>query len=400
MILGALLDLGVPRAVVDAALEQVGVGADRLTVARVVKRGIAAVDVKVRVDPEPAHDHHAHDHHAHDHHAHDHHAHDHHVAHAEIAARIAAAGLAPEVARRSLATFDWLARAESAVHQIPVDRVRFHEVGAIDSIVDAVGAAAALSYLDPIAVSAAPVAVGHGVASAAHGRLPVPAPATVEILRAAGGQMVDGGVARELCTPTGAAILAASVDRWGAPPAMTPLAIGYGAGDADLDDRANVVRALLGAPAGAAERAGDEVYRVEANLDDMSPELCEHAAAALFDRGALDVWWTPIAMKKSRPAVLLSALVPAGARDAVVDAILRETTTIGVRFDQVERRILDRGQRVVATPYGELPIKLAWMGGEVVNAAPEYEPCRRAAAAHGVPLKQVYAAVLAAYHRG
>jgi uncharacterized protein (DUF111 family) len=181
--------------------------------------------------------------------------------------------------------------------------------------------------------------------------------------------------------------------RWGGAPALTPLAIGYGAGDSDLVDRPNVLRATLGEVA-----VRDEiVFRIEANVDDMSPELCEHAAEVLFAAGAIDVWWTPITMKKSRPAVMLGALAPEGAREAVVGAILRETTSIGVRFDRVARRILARELVEVDTPYGRLPVKVARLGDEVVNAAPEYEACRRAAQASRVPLQRVYAAALAAY---
>ena len=374
MLVGALIDAGVPLAVVGAALDQVGMG-ERLQVSRVVKAGISATDVKVRVDDDPGHGH---------------------SHYRDIVELISAAGLGAEIERRSLEMFAYLARAEAGIHGKEIDDVTFHEVGAVDSIVDIVGAAAALAWLCPQRISAAPVAVGHGSVNCAHGALPVPAPATLEILRAAAAPMVDGGLARELCTPTGAAILAASVTEWGETPPMTPLAIGYGAGDADFSDRANVVRVVVGSRCGDLE----SLLRVDANIDDMSPELCEHVAAVLFERGAVDVWWTPIVMKRSRPAVQLSALLAADVRDAVVDTILRETTTIGVRFARVERRVLAREQVVVDTDYGALPIKVARIGAEVVNTAPEYEPCRRAAAAHGVALKKVYAAVVAAYQGG
>lgn len=323
------------------------------------------------------------------------------------------AGLAPDVVARALDMFDRVARAEAKMHDQSVDDVVFHEVGAIDSIVDIVGTAAALAWLAPASASAVSVAMGHGTVTCAHGRLPVPSPAALEILREAGGVMDDGGLPRELCTPTGAAILAATVTRWGPMPRMIPLAVGYGAGDASLPDRPNVLRVTIGRPVGAAEAGagagqgsapgvgdgeGDGVlWRVEANIDDMSPEMCEHAAEAAFAAGALDVWWTPIVMKKGRPALLLAALAPAAVRDAVAAAMLRETTTIGVRFDPVARRVLDREIRHVDTRFGTLPVKIARLDGAVVNAAPEFEPCRAAARAAGVPLKQVFAEVLAAY---
>jgi uncharacterized protein (TIGR00299 family) protein len=230
----------------------------------------------------------------------------------------------------------------------------------------------------------------------AHGMLPVPSPAALAILKGAGGRMMGGGVRRELCTPTGAAILAAMVGRWGGPPPMTVAAIGYGAGDAELEDRPNVVRMMVGEMGAGA----GEVWRVEANVDDMSPELCEHAGDKLFAAGALDVWWVPILMKKSRPAVMLGVLVEDGALERVLGVVLRETTSIGVRYDRVGRRVLGREMVEVETAFGPVAVKVARLGDEVVNAAPEYEACRRAAEAAGVPLKQVYAAALASYQNG
>jgi pyridinium-3,5-bisthiocarboxylic acid mononucleotide nickel chelatase len=443
MTLAALIDLGVPVEAIGAALDAIGAGRERLHVHRVVKAGVAAVDVKVDVSGETglAHVHgHGHgqdepvrkirlkanvhggarmhrhagiddvdddvDDHDHDHdhgggHGHDHgdgggHGHgDHaHVHYSDIRARLLAAPLPDDVRARALDMFDRVARAEATMHGRTVDTVAFHEVGAIDSIVDIVGTAAALAWLAPASVSCVSVAMGHGTLRCAHGVLPVPAPAALEILRDAGGVMTDGGLARELCTPTGAAILAHAVTRWGPMPDGTPLRIGWGAGDADLPDRANVVRAVLVRPVATPT---DSVWRIEANVDDMSPELCAHAAEAAFTAGAIDVWWTPITMKKGRPALLLGALAPAAARDAVADALLRETTSLGVRFDPVERRVLDREIVTVATAYGEIAVKLGRAAGAVVNAAPEFESCRAAAVRTGAPLKAIYAAAIAAW---
>jgi hypothetical protein len=323
------------------------------------------------------------------------------------------------VVARALDMFDRVARAEAKMHEQSVDDVVFHEVGAIDSIVDIVGTAAALAWLAPASASAVSVAMGHGTVHCAHGLLPVPSPAALEILREAGGVTDDGGLPRELCTPTGAAILASTITRWAPMPRMVPLAVGYGAGDASLPDRANVLRVTIGRPVATSARAGQgaapgpspaelgdadpdanpdaNLWRIEANIDDMSPEMCEHAAEAAFAAGAVDVWWTPIVMKKGRPALLLAALAPEPVRDAVAATMLRETTTIGVRFDSVARRVLDREIRQVDTRFGKLPVKVGRLDGAVVNAAPEYEPCRAAARAAGVPLKQVFAEVLAAY---
>ncbi len=393
MALGALLDLGVPVKVVASALDAIGAGAWRLTARSRVKGGIRATDVVVDVSEDEGAHHHDHAHrHGHGH------AHDHaHVPYAQIRARLERAELAPRVRARAFDIFDRIARAEAAIHGTTVEEVAFHEVGAIDSIVDVVGAAAALEYLAPTSVSASAVAVGHGTVSTSHGRLPVPAPATVAILEEAGALIEDGGVARELCTPTGAAILASAVTSWSPMPAMTPVAIGYGAGDADLADRPNVLRAVLGQPADS--RGGDFVYRIEANVDDMSPELAEAAVEALAGAGAVDVWLSPIVMKKSRPAIQLSALAPEPALEDCLRALFAETTTIGCRYERVARRVLEREIAEVSTPYGPIPVKVARLGGEEINAAPEYDACRDAARRAGVPVKRVMAAALAAHHR-
>jgi uncharacterized protein (TIGR00299 family) protein len=397
MMLGALIDAGVPREVIEAAFDQIGIGRDRLNVARVVKHGLAAVDVKIRVE-EHGHEHAGHGHapgHGHaSGHDHEHHR------HRDIEARIRGAGLDPAVEARALDMFARVARAEARLHGTTVAEVVFHEVGAIDSIADIVGTAAALAFLAPAAVTASPVAMGHGQVRTAHGVLPVPSPAALEILREASGVTCDGGVARELCTPTGAAILAHAVSAWTPMPPLHPVAVGHGAGDADLPDRPNVLRLVLGRPLEPAAPAADEtIYRIESNVDDMSPEMCENAADMLVASGAVDVWWTPITMKKSRPALLLQALAPSAALDAVVRAILVETTSIGVRFDRVARRILDRRQIWVDTRFGRLPLKLASLEGRIVNAAPEYEACRTAARTHAAPLKEVFAAAISAWER-
>lgn len=453
MMLAALIDLGVPVDVIGAALDAIGAGRERLRVTRVVKAGIAAVDVKVDtggtlggIAPhahrgqegaahEHGHDHdhgHEHDHshgHSHDHdHEHDHgHAHDHshdhdhdhgpdhshahahkhpHYHYADIRRRLTDAALTEGTRRLALDIFDRIARAEAKLHGTTVDDVAFHEVGAIDSVVDVVGTAAALDWLAPSRVTCASVAMGHGTLRCSHGLLPVPAPAALEVLREAGGVMADGGLARELCTPTGAAILAAAVTAWTPAPTGRPAAIGWGAGDIDLADRPNVLRltALASASAASADdtgtaEPGDTVWQIDANIDDMSPELCAPAAEAIFAAGALDVWWSPITMKKGRPALLLSALATAEARPAVVAAILRETTTIGVRYATRQRAVLARRTVLVETRYGAIPIKVAEDGGALRNAAPEYEACAAAAKQHGVPTKLVFAAALAAFDR-
>jgi uncharacterized protein (TIGR00299 family) protein len=388
MMLGALIDLGVPVDAIGDALDAVGAGRGRLHLEKIVKHGITSTNVTVDTHGHVFEGHHHH-HHGHDH---DHeHSHTH---YADIRHRIEHAALTEGTRRRALDIFDRLARAEAKLHGSTIERVAFHEVGAIDSIVDVVGTAAALDWLAPASVTCAEVAMGHGTLTCAHGVLPVPAPAALEVLREAGGVMADGGLPRELCTPTGAAILASAVTAWAPAPAGKPVAIGWGAGDAELADRANVLRVTIMAIAAAQTHA---VWQIDANLDDMSPELCAPAAEAIFGAGALDVWWTPITMKKGRPALTLSALAEDATREAVIAAILRETTTIGVRYARLQRTVLARKTVEVATRFGPIPVKLALDGEVVRNAAPEYEACAAAAKQFNVPVKTVYAAAIMAY---
>ena len=395
MMLGALIDLGVPVEVIGEALDAIGAGRARLTHTKVVKHGIAATDVKVdaritipkaapgggslaatltltpttfRLQADHGHYHYG------------------------AIRNNLVEHLTGDVRARALDIFDRLARAEAKLHGTTVEQVEFHEVGAIDSIVDVVGTAAALAWLAPASVSCASVAMGHGTLKSAHGVLPVPAPAALEVLRDAGGVMADGGLPRELCTPTGAAILAATVTRWTAAPTGRALAVGWGAGDLDFADRPNVLRVVVSEP----NATGNSVWQIETNIDDMTGELCAAAAEAVMAAGALDVWWTAITMKKGRPALVLSALATTAARDVVIAAILRETTSLGVRFSELARTVLARETVVVETAYGAISVKVARDGAVVRNTAPEYESCAAAARQHGVPVKLVYAAALAA----
>ncbi len=302
--------------------------------------------------------------------------------------------LAGDVRARALAIFDRIAAVEARLHGVSVEEVAFHEVGAVDSIVDIVGTAAALAWLAPSRIAARRVPLGGGSVMTAHGRLPVPAPATLELLA---GAAVEAGDEREgeLTTPTGAAILAASATEYGPLPPCTVVAVGWGAGDRQLADRPNLLRVVAGRPGPEAE---PPFTVVEANIDDMNPEFSQPLLEALFAAGAVDVWFQPIVMKKGRPALLVGALCPFDRRDGVARAMLRESTTIGVRFHAVERTVLARRVVAVDTPFGSIPLKIA---GEpdLENAAPEYEACLAAARAHGVPLKRVYLAALAAFYR-
>ncbi|MCP4446008.1 MAG: nickel pincer cofactor biosynthesis protein LarC [Myxococcales bacterium] len=392
MCMGALIDVGVPADVVREAISNVGLGEDRLRVEAVVKSGIGATNVWVRCEDGQTETHgHAVDHatdlndgnHAHHHYS-------------EIRSRIEGSSLAPGVVKLSLAIFDKVAEAEARMHGMTLQNVAFHEVGAIDSIVDVIGCAAALHWLSPSSVSSSPVAMGKGVVKCAHGILPVPSPAAVEILRKAKAPVSDGGLAIELCTPTGAAILASVVTQWGSMPEMVPESIGYGSGDLELPDRPNVVRVILGEPSSGTSAKSDVVIEISANIDDMSPELCDFAMEQLVEAGALDVWWTPITMKKGRPALGLGVLCTESAQSEVTAAIFRETTSIGVRYRRMERTVLLRSITKVETKYGTVAVKVAREGKTIVNAAPEYEDCRALAVAKGVSLKLVFAAAVAA----
>ena len=405
MTLGALIDLGVPEAAIRAALEALPITGWELSAKKCLRRGMAGTDVTVKIHGARETEHteraHAHDHH-HDHHGSAHpepvegHEHRH---YSEIRKMLVEAKLGDDVRRIALAIFDRVARAEARLHGTTVADVAFHEVGALDSIVDIVGTAAAVAWLAPASISASPVPLGHGQAKTAHGILPVPAPAALEILREAGAPVHDGGVGAELTTPTGAAIVAALATSFGPMPPCTVRAVGYGAGDMDLKDRPNLVRAVLGEPLARDPGPPDAVVELTANLDDLSPELAAHAAERLFAAGCVDVWFTPVTMKKGRPGVILGALVRAERLPAAQATLFRETSAIGARWHAVERKTLDRRQELVDTAYGPLPVKLATDAGAIVNLAPEFEPCRAAAVKAGVPLKDVYAAAIAACRR-
>jgi len=361
MTLGALLDLGVPETVVREALAKLPVHGYRIHVGRAQRSGISACDVRVEVEP-----------HGHTHRA-----------WREIRAFLPAG--------RAQAIFARLAAAEARVHGAAVEDVEFHEVGAVDSIVDIVGTGVALDWLAPSRITSRAVPLGRGLTHGAHGPLPVPPPAVLELLR--GCPVEEGGADVELCTPTGAAILAACCDGFGPMPAGRPIALGYGAGDRTLADRPNVLRVVALMPAVASAL----VWVIEANIDDMNPELCEHLAEALLAAGARDVWYTAIVMKKGRPALQVGAICDEADRETVAGALLAESTTIGLRFWPADRRVLDRREVLVDTPYGPVAIKVCEEAGRALNAAPEYESCRAAARRAGVPLKEVYAAALCAY---
>ena len=383
MTVGALLALGLDLEQLRAELATLPVHGYALRAEPRLVNAITAV--KFDVDLHGAHGH-----------AHGH-AHEHAPAHShrsfgEIRRMIAGSGLAPRVQETALAIFGRLAEAEGRVHGVSAEAVTFHEVGAVDSIVDIVGTAIGLVALavDRVYVSALPL--GSGLVRSQHGVIPVPGPATVELLRGFPVRVGDG--ASELITPTGAAIVAALARPGEAVPPLQIEAVGYGAGTRSLADRPNVLRLLLGRVVPAS--AGDEVIEIAATIDDANPELYAYALDAVFAAGARDAWLIPAQMKKGRPGVVLHALADPWARDAVAAAILRETTAIGLRFHAVQRVVLPREVVSVETPFGPVRVKIAVAPDGTRNVAPEYEDCRQVAAERGVALKVVYQAAIAA----
>jgi uncharacterized protein (TIGR00299 family) protein len=369
MVLGALVDAGADLRAIEADLRKLRLEGWSIS-AEKVKRG-AIFATQVKVETSQGH---------------------HHRGLSIILGRIDKAGLAPRAADRARRIFTRMAEAEAKVHNIPVEEVHFHEVGAVDSIVDIVGAAIGFELLgiDEFACSA--LDVGAGQVKTAHGLLPVPAPATTELLR--GAPVYTSGIAHELVTPTGAAIATTLSARYAEIPAMTLRSVGYGAGSANLTEKANVLRILIGenVTSEAGEHWDAPVSVIETNLDDMSPQIYGYLVERALAAGALDVFSTAVQMKKNRPGVLVTILCEQANAARLIDLVFRETTTIGVRTYDVRRKVLDRELVPVETPFGEVRMKISRMNGSVLNATPEYEDCQRLAALKGIPLKQVIAA--------
>jgi uncharacterized protein (TIGR00299 family) protein len=400
MTVAALVDAGVPQRVVlgaVAAMKVPGLKVGFETRKRGAYAGLGFVVDWPGKAARHAHHHHDHDHdHDHDH-GHDHHDHDHddhhehaHRDYAEIQRLLKRADLPADVKGLAEEIFSRIARVEAKLHATSVARVAFHEVGAFDSIADIVGAAAAIAWLEPSSISATPIVLGTGTVRTAHGLVSVPAPATAALL--ADVPVVAEGQG-ELTTPTGAAIVAAVVDDFGDLPPLVLKGQGYGAGTRELSDRANVLRVTLGQPLGepmAPSASG--VRLLQANLDDMSPQLVEPLMTALFAAGALDVWVSSILMKKGRPALEVSALAEEPHFADVTRAFFRNSTTLGVRHTAFDRVVLGRSMAQVTTPFGAVPVKVAAMEGEVLGATPEFEDCRRLAARAKVSVREVLAA--------
>lgn len=365
MLVGALADAGADPAAIIEALASLETGA-ALSFERVKRCGIAATKFHVAVAETQAHRHLPH-----------------------ILKMIEKAALPERAKTHAAAVFQRLGEAEAAVHQVPIERVHFHEVGAADSIADIVGACLAFELLGVTSIVSAPLNVGSGTARTAHGVLPVPAPATAALLR--GQPIYSEGPAVELTTPTGAALAVTLARGFGVLPPLKLTATGYGAGGYDFPERANVLRVILGEETGAAEATAISV--MEANIDDLSPQILAYAMDRLLEKGALDVTLQPVEMKKGRPGTLLRVLARPEDRETLAQVIFAETSTLGLRTYTAERRVQSRRWVEVETPHGKVRVKVSGEGAY----APEYEDCRRIAQESGVPLKHVMAEANFAY---
>jgi len=437
MFLGAIIDAGVPPQLLEQTVAALGVGA-RLEISRVVCSGISATKVDVWVDGqkdlpreeywakqnevhrghEHAHDHdHGHDHHGHHHdhepsgqashgatpvpHKHEHgHPHDHGRGLTEIREIIHKAAISETAKKTAIAIFEALGASEAKIHATSIEKVHFHEVGAVDAMVDIVCAAVGAEALGVDEIVCSPLNVGGGTVKCAHGEFPVPAPATVELLKDA--PVYSSGLQAELVTPTGAAIVKTLARRFSTLPAMKIEKSGYGAGSRDFPGHPNTLRLLIGEAALtlAAKTASEILTVLEANLDDLNPQVVGYVMDRLLEEGALDTFVAPVQMKKNRPGMLLTVLCKPEDAAKLMQLIFTETTTLGVRRRDEARQMLARRWENVHTPWGDVRIKIASMNGTVTNYAPEYEDCRQIAAERRIPLKTVIQEATRAYLGG
>ena len=421
MFLGALVDAGVSPELLEKTVSALGVGA-KLEISRVNRSGISATKVDVWVDGQKdmpreefwakqdaarAHSHHEHEHshpHEHSHHESSHkgtaapHEHEHsHRGLTEIKQIISSADISDSAKKTAISIFEALGAAEAKIHDVPAESVHFHEVGAVDAIVDIVCAAVGAEELGVDEIVCSPLNVGGGTVKCAHGTFPVPAPASLELLKDA--PVYSSGIQAELATPTGAAIVKTLARRFTSFPEMKIEKSAYGAGSRDFPGHPNVLRLVIGESAAklATHAATETVSVLEANLDDLSPQVFGYVLERLLEEGALDVFGTPVQMKKNRPGTLLTVLCKPEDAGKLTELIFAETTTLGVRRRDEVRQTLARRWEQVRTQWGEVRIKIASMNGTVTNYAPEYEDCRRIAAEHHVPLKSVMQEATRAY---
>ena len=366
MVLGALLDLGVPLAVLLHELKKIPIAGYSIRAAKEQRGLVTGTRVFIEINEQP------------------------HRSFGDIQELIHQSKLNARIQERILSIFEKLAQAESRVHHLPVSEVHFHEVGAVDSILDVAGAVIGLDYLEVAKIVASPLPIGRGFVRTHHGLLPLPAPATVMLLEAIPIYGTDAD--RELVTPTGAAILATLAEGYGVVPEMTLLCSGCGVGSDPASDPPNLLRVLIGT-LGSSLRY-QPLLLLETNIDDMNPEFYGYVLEQLFALGALDASLAPIQMKKNRPGVMLSVLIEPSLQASVLEVIFRETTTLGVRIQEVRRAELNRKLEMIQTPYGECQVKRVFLPGGEQRVVPEYEACRRLAQEHRMPIQKIYEEIL------
>ena len=411
MLLGAMLDCGLDFELLRSELLKLGVEGYELSLKRVDRSGISAAKFDVHLTDKthsPEHERHHEGEHSHERH-HDHeqsqHSHEklrqehHHHEHrglSEIIGVIASSKLGERAKQRAQTIFRRIGEAESKIHNIPIEAVHFHEVGAIDSIVDITGACVAFDALNIERIISSPLHVGSGVFKCAHGTYPVPGPATAELLKGVPSYSKD--IEGELVTPTGAAIISTLAESFGPMPMMKIEKIGYGAGTRDYPKFPNALRAIIGELEEDADRTPSNVTVIEANIDDMNAQVFGYLMERALAAGALDIFYTPVQMKKNRPGVLLTLLCDPSDRERMTEIIFRETTTLGVRYRNEQRDILRREFVTVETEYGQIRVKVSRArDGRMMNVSPEFEDCRAAAEKHQVGLRDAQMAALKAY---
>jgi hypothetical protein len=387
MILGALLDAGLPFDALKRALGSLAVEGWDVSVDRVLKTGVAAAKFRVHE-------------HAHqgsgggDHETTHRHPHEHDGGHrslAEIFAAIGRSSLSEAGKARAIKMFQRLGEVEAAIHGTPIDRVHLHEVGALDSIIDIVGAVFALEWFNADRIVVSPINVGGGMVTSAHGVFPVPAPATLALLK--GAPVYSSGIQKELLTPTGALILTEYASAFGPIPPMTIQHVGYGAGDRELKETPNVVRVLIGEASDKPEASSKSrrVSVLECEIDDMNPQIFGVLMDKLYAAGALEVFYSAVQMKKNRPGTLMTIIARPEQRDAMTELVFRDSTTIGVRHQELSRECLDREMVTVTTSAGAVRFKVASRGGQVLNAQPEFEDLAKLSEQRGIPIKDLQA---------
>ena len=364
MILGALVDLGVDPRKIRKALKTLDLKGYKLKTSRVQRGLIAGTKVQVSLTKSS-----------------------HHPArkYSDIKKLIADSDLSSTAKKNSLEIFKRIAQVEAAIHDTTMEKIHFHEIGAVDSIVDIVGGVVAIESLKLDKIYASPLNVGEGFVQCAHGCLPVPAPATLKLLQ--GIPVFSNGIKKELTTPTGAAMIGFYADKFGSLPAMKIVGDGYGAGDHIIAEMPNMLRVVLGE---ISAESDEELVLIETNIDDMNPEFYEGTMESLFKAGALDVYLTPIIMKKSRPANKISVLSSETDRQAMTEILLHETSSFGVRYFRIGRTVLEREMKTVNISWGSVRIKIGKFNGKVIQISPEYEDCKKIAYKEKVPVKQVY----------